>query len=226
MSQQYQQQTNSLNNANDKEANTMFISKTLKKLHNDQTGASALETAIILIAFVVVASVFAFTILSAGSASTEQSEESIYAGLKNVQSSMTTKGAIIAKEGTGDSADKVGSVVFTVSLASGGEPVNMDATATSNVIVIDYRDSTQAFSDLTWTMTPIVNDSDNLLEANEQFQITVTIGAGGTKLGGAGAWTQLGANTEFTLEVKPPTGAVLSINGTTPYVIEPVMELR
>ena len=205
----------------------MFISKTFKKLHNDQSGASALETAIILIAFVVVAAVFAFTILSAGSASTEQSEESIYAGLSNVQSSMSTKGAVTALgtcSGTPATCTAVKSVVFTVSLASGGNPVNIADTTSDNVIVIDYRDSTQAASNLDWKATPIVGDSDGLLEANEQYQIEVTLGkSGGADITG---WTALATNTEFTLEVKPPTGAVLSINGTTPYVLEPVMELR
>ena len=209
----------------------MFISNTLKKLHNDQSGASALETAIILIAFVVVASVFAFTILSAGSASTEQSEESIYAGLQNVQSSMTTKGAIIALgKVEGEEVTSVESIVFTVALASGGAPVNMAPSADdSQVIVIDYRDNEVSASNLTWTAKEIVGDKDLLLEANEQFQITVTLGTG--KALGADTdadWGDdgLGINTEFTLEVRPATGAVLNINATTPYVLEQVMELR
>lgn len=196
----------------------MFNSKSVNRLHNDQSGASALETAIILIAFVVVASVFAFTILSAGSASTEQSEESIYAGLSNVQSSMSTKGAIIA---TSDGSI-IESVVFTLALASGGDPVNLDDAA--NVVVIDYRDETQAASNLTWTATPVVGDSDDMLEADEQFQIEVTLGTG-TMLAGA-TWADLAENTQFTLQVKPPTGAVLNINATTPAVLEAVMELR
>ena len=36
----------------------------------------------------------------------------------------------------------------------------------------------------------------------------------------------LAENTAFTLEIKPPTGAVLSVNRTTPASIEAVMELR
>jgi flagellin FlaB len=48
----------------------------------NERGQTALETAIILIAFVVVASVFAFTILSAGASSTEKSEGAIAAGRK------------------------------------------------------------------------------------------------------------------------------------------------
>ena len=47
-----------------------------------QKGITGLETAIVLIAFVVVASVFAFTILSAGVFSSEANKQTIHAGLK------------------------------------------------------------------------------------------------------------------------------------------------
>ncbi|MBK8032953.1 MAG: hypothetical protein IPK17_26425 [Chloroflexi bacterium] len=202
----------------------MFNSKSVNRLHNDQSGASALETAIILIAFVVVASVFAFTILSAGSASTEQSEESIYAGLSNVQSSMSTKGAIIATSNA--AGDAVASVVFTLALASGGDPVNIaDGASGNNVIVIDYRDELQAASNLSWTATSVVGDDDGLLEPDEQYQITVALGTAPTNVI-AGTWAAPAENIEFTLQVKPPTGAVLNINATTPAVLEAVMELR
>ena len=202
----------------------MFNSKSVNQLHNDQSGASALETAIILIAFVVVASVFAFTILSAGSASTEQSEEAIYAGLANVQSSMTTKGAIIA---TSDGTD-VESVVFTLALASGGDPVNITDTSgatPANVIVIDYRDDAQASSNLDWAAVEVVGDGDTMLEADEQFQITVDLATGGTMVTAA-VWAAPVANQQFSIQVKPPTGAVLNINSSTPAALEAVMELR
>jgi archaeal flagellin FlaB len=45
--------------------------KHLMRLHRSQRGITGLETAIILIAFVVVASVFAYTVLSAGIFSAE-----------------------------------------------------------------------------------------------------------------------------------------------------------
>ena len=45
------------------------------KLHVDQRGITGLETAIVLIAFVVVASVFAFAVLSTGLLSSEKSKE-------------------------------------------------------------------------------------------------------------------------------------------------------
>ncbi|NLF79251.1 MAG: hypothetical protein GX573_26450 [Chloroflexi bacterium] len=193
----------------------------LKSLHQDESGQTALETAIILIAFVVVASVFAFTILSAGSSSTEKGEAAIYSGLENVESSMTIKGAVIAEE-VADS-DTVDSVSFTVALAGGGAPVDLTA---NKAVVIGYRDADESVSSLEWTATFIVqqdNDpaGDMMLEDGELAEISIDLAGQTTAL------TSLpGPNAEFTLEVKPPSGAVLNITRTTPASIEPVMELR
>ena len=43
-----------------------MLKRVIKPLHRDERGITGLETAIILIAFVVVASVFAYSVLSAG----------------------------------------------------------------------------------------------------------------------------------------------------------------
>lgn len=188
----------------------------VNKFNKNQSGQAALETAIILIAFVVVASVFAFAILSAGSASTEKGEQAIYSGLENVQSSMEIKGAVIA-QAAGTTVD---SVVFTVSPVSGGEPINLDDSTGSPVVVIAYRDNTQAEASVDFTTTWIVSNettADNLLEEGELAEIEVDL---------TGLTTALAENTEFTLEIKPPTGAVIGINRTTPAALEAVMELR
>ena len=71
---------------------------TNKKLGVDyrQRGITGLETAIILIAFVVVASVFSFTVLSTGVFASERSKETVYAGLEEAKSSLEPKGSVIA----------------------------------------------------------------------------------------------------------------------------------
>ena len=51
-------------------------------LHANQRGITGLETAIVLIAFVVVASVFAFGVLSTGLISSEKSKETVLGGLE------------------------------------------------------------------------------------------------------------------------------------------------
>lgn len=187
----------------------------LTKLHKGQKGQTALETAIILIAFIVVASVFAFTILSAGSASTEKGEEAIYAGLEGVQSSMSVKGAVIAN----GASNALTSVDVSLALVAGGDPV--DVNMTSPVIVVMYRDATQNVNIpvANWTRTELVGDADDLLEEGELVQFSFDLA---TALGANAP----GANTQFTIEIIPPTGAVLQINRTTPAAIEAVMELR
>ena len=66
----------------------------------DERGVTGLETAIILIAFVVVASVFAFTVLSTGIFSSQRSKETLFAGLKEAQGSLDAQGAVIANGAT------------------------------------------------------------------------------------------------------------------------------
>lgn len=189
-----------------------------KNLHRDESGQTALEAAIILIAFIVVASVFAFTILSSGSKSTEKGQQAINAGLQGVQSSMEVKGMVIAKS----SGTSVDSVVFTLSLVAGGEPIDLNTD--NRKVVVGYRDSQQVVNGLAWTIEAggwlVQNDgdtADDLLEDGELVEITVPL----TSLS-----PTLGANTEFTIEVKPPTGAVLNLDRTTPPAIETVMELN
>ncbi|MCC6804418.1 MAG: hypothetical protein IT319_16160 [Anaerolineae bacterium] len=189
------------------------------KFNKNESGQAALEAAIILIAFVVVASVFAFAILSAGTASTEKGEAAIYAGLEGVQSSMQLKGAVLAND-TGTDGD-VDNVVFTVSLVAGGDPVNMDPAATSDATIISYRDAGIADNDITFTIDVVTGDADNLLEDGELFEITATIPSTAVIAAAATA-----INAPFTLEVKPPTGGVLQINRTTPASLDTVTELR
>lgn len=183
-------------------------------INKNEKGQTALETAIILIAFVVVASVFAFTILSAGSSSTEKGKQAIQAGLEGVQSSMNVKGSIIAMGASGDVDD----IVFTLSLVAGGSPVNMSTT--SREVVIGYKDAEQFENDVPWTINWIVSKqtpADDLLEEGELAELTVDV---------SGLTTKLGANTAFNLEIKPPKGAVLNLNRTTPAGIQDVMDLN
>ena len=181
-------------------------------MHKDERGQTALETAIILIAFVVVASVFAFTILSAGSSSTEKGKQAIQAGLEGVQSSMNIKGSVIA-EGSGGS---VTDAIFTLALVAGGSPVNLSSSAKE--VVIGYKDQTQFENNLTWTINWIVSKNspaDDMLEEGELAEITVSF-----------TGVTLKENTAFNLEIKPPKGAVLNINRTTPAAIQTVMDLN
>jgi flagellin FlaB len=152
-----------------------------------QKGITGLETAIILIAFVVVASVFAFTVLSTGIFSSEKGKETVYAGLQEARSSLEPRGSMIAYKGK-TSSDTVYKVSFVVSNAVNGEPIDLTPPFTKNdsgddpdvssgakyVTVVQYQDKNQFLSDVPWTVAFIGdNDGDNLLEDNEKAEITV-----------------------------------------------------
>jgi flagellin FlaB len=187
-----------------------------------------LETAIILIAFVVVASVFAFTILSAGIFTTERGKEAVYAGLSEVRGTMEMKGSVIAQ---GASAGGVVSqVTFTVANVAGGEPIDM-STGTDQKISVDYRDSQHIHSNVPISITFTgYSDGDNLLEAGELAQIIVPLNGQTSSdiagLTGTAPTVALGQNTQFSLEIKPPKGAVILLQRTTPAYIDLVMDLH
>ena len=70
-----------------------FINR--ENLALDQRGITGLETAIVLIAFVVVASVFAFAVLSTGLLSSEKSKEVVLGGLAETSATLTLRGSVI-----------------------------------------------------------------------------------------------------------------------------------
>lgn len=188
----------------------------VKKLHRDEKGITALETAIILIAFIVVASVFAFSILSAGTYSTERGKEAVFAGLEEVQASIEVKGAVIATSATTGTTGTVEELIFTVGNVVGGEPIDLNDT--NRVMIISYRDQTQQVNALDWTMNWVVrNDSDDLLDSGELAEITVPLSV---------LTNDLGINTEFTLEMKPPMGSTITLQRTTPAYFDEVIDLQ
>jgi flagellin FlaB len=214
----------------------------LKKMFKREKGITGLETAIILIAFVVVAAVFAYTALSAGLFSTQKAQEAVYSGLQEAQSTLELRGGIIAKaQATGESGT-VKQISFVISNVLGGEPIDFTAptvnsshtgTASSNStnkVIINYIDEYQTKNDLYWTVTKLGNsDEDNLLEQNEKFEITIgnsANGTGGGNLYDALSTNRLSINRTFDLEILTPVGAVLVIERTTPAYIDTIMNLR
>ena len=203
------------------------------KYFKHQKGITGLETAIILIAFVVVAAVFAYTALSAGLFSTQKAQEAVYSGLTEARSTIELKGGVIATAGTPGAAGTVQSVTFTVTNVLGGDPIDFTAptggaaglaTGNAHKVVINYLDQSQEVDNLYWTVDKVGNDDgDNLLENGEKFQITV--GAVGDGLVEA-LTPDLTVNNTFSLVVLTPTGAVLTIERTTPAFIDDICNLR
>ena len=229
-----------------------------------EKGITGLETAIILIAFVVVASVFAFTVLSTGIFASERSKETVYAGLEEAKSSIEPRGSVIAYKGHDGTNQTIYKISFVVANAIAGEPVDLtppyntdDSNTDPDIVasaeyktVISYIDQNQYLSDVPWTVSWVGNsNSDNLLEEGEKAEISVWLltrdfltqltdptAAGGVEYypyadtngsrGMLSTDTAITTNDQFTIEMKPESGAVLTIQRWAPSRLDTIMDLK
>jgi flagellin FlaB len=195
------------------------LTRLFSSLHKKEEGITGLETAIILIAFVIVASVFAFVVLSTGLFSAERGKETVFSGLQKARGNLELRGAVTITDtdtnGVIDSADEV---KFNLANAAGGYPVNLDPTAYTNTVSVNYIDEQARVADLTYTINWIQGEQtpDTLLEVGELAEITVNLPGSSTLI----------TNEIFTMEVIPPYGGTLLINRTMPPSIDTVMDLH
>lgn len=192
-----------------------------RRLNEDQRGITGLETAIILIAFVMVATVFAYVVLSAGLFTSQQAKESIYEGVEQSKSTMMLRGNVLANM----TAGAVNEIYFSVGTVGQGNRIDLtDTSGGNNTVVISFSDQYQQFPSLNWTLQKITSfGDDNILDDNELFQITVD-----TSLVNESASSdeeKLGAYHKFVLEVKPPAGALLTIERTIPARVSQLVNL-
>lgn len=184
----------------------------------DQRGVSGIETAIILVAVVIVGTVFAVTTLNTGLISSEKAEKTVAGGLDETSGVMVIRGVVIADANVGKTA--IDTIKFTLTSASDSSSgVDLSTTGT----VVTYLDSGNGVTctgsgspSCSWATNWLTGSSD-ILDPGERVEITVTI----TNLS-----PLLGRATEFTIQVRPNIGAVVVVNRTIPVGIQAVMDLN
>lgn len=209
--------------------------QTASRLHKEQQGMTGLETAIILIAFVTVAAVFGYAVLSAGLFSAERGKETVYAGLAQAKANMELSGSVIVFStdiDTGEATDNVTKVKFTLRNAIAGTPIDMtppgDSGTPGNRCVISMTTANAYYNNIMWTVESIgVSDNDTLLESGEQLEITVNL----QDLRDARNVSYpdqpgLGPNSWFNIQVKPMLGSYMTIQRTLPAGLDPVMDMH
>ncbi len=189
------------------------IAKLFKRLHRNQKGITGLETAIILIAFVTVASVLAYSVLSAGIFSSEKGKAAVYSGLDQASASMEIRGSVLALS----TLDVVDTVQFTIASVLQDESVDLTVPP-NNSLVINYTDSNGLNeTDVTWAATLVGAERGvaGMLDASEQMLLTVTLPA-----------NTLAEYDTFTLQIIPPKGAAITVERTLPGAIADVMDVH
>jgi flagellin FlaB len=206
------------------------------KFLKNEEGFTGLEAAIVLIAFVVVAAVFSYVMLSAGFFTTQKSQQVVHTGVTQASSSVELTGDVIAT-GTGTTAeDTVSTVTLFLQLTAGGSPIDMSKTLiTVSAPTCQPKDLTKTAGEFaglplapaaaTFGIAQIYNDNGQqnfLLEKGEKFELTINLAE---TIGADPAGTAIGPNGEFQIEIKPPQGATYTIYRNAPPAISPIMTL-
>lgn len=197
----------------------------------NRRGLTGLETAIILVAFVITSSAFAFVVLNMGFMSAEQTKSVISGSMDEASSALQLDSDII---GTfANSTDEAANIcltkaVFYVTLGPGGSAMDMD----NDQIVITYSnprthgvvyDGNTAAT----AVTVITGDADTMLEPGERFKIAIDFTAIDKDAMDPAQGTMPNVYThpyeEITIEIQPSQGGVMTINRRIPQVSSTVM---
>jgi flagellin FlaB len=162
-----------------------------------ESGITGLETAMLLVAFVVITAVFAYTILSAGLFAAGESKATVYEGLQTTQQTLKLKGPVTAYKNSVDTDfDRIGdtegvvSLTFNLSNAMSGAIADLTPSyimyeppikariqqnvVTGNKVIINWNSEDVSISDCAWTVDFIGgNDGDYMLEDNETATLTI-----------------------------------------------------
>ncbi|MEE8413409.1 MAG: hypothetical protein V3R96_02545 [Dehalococcoidales bacterium] len=201
------------------------LGKSLKNLHRGQRGMTGLETAIILIAFVTVASVLAYSVLSAGIFSAERGKATVYGGLEQASATLELKSHVLV---TGDTATNTTDYIyFLVGLTIPEEKVDMEGivvkfsdNATEDTIVREDVWATWNATSNKWTSRLLTSKTErgtaNMLEGDEIHEIRIDLPSGAT----------VTEYQTFLFELLPPKGGSITIKRTIPGSFEANMDLN
>jgi len=163
---------------------------------------TGLEAAIVFIAFIVVASVFAYVVLGSGFFAAQKSRETVHAGLEEAGSALRTAGSVLGHAQTDGTILRDVDLMLAVVQGQGGcdmERVTYRVVTDAGITEIAADDPR---IDLKWRTR---QDSDEMLEDGDVVRIRMDVRD-----------FALQAGEEFTIEIIPPAGAPLALTRSAP----------
>jgi flagellin FlaB len=177
------------------------------KAKNSSDAFTGLEAAIVLIAFVVVAAVFAYVVLGAGFFTTQKAQETVY---KSVEQSTTNLQMIGNVYGIAtDPSSGIDEIKFSIGLAPGAPAINLEKldivfstpNTTPIILTIGNNTSKSEFTAKLNALTPITS-----LQKNDQIEINFKV-------------APIPKDTVLNIEIRSGVGAALPFSKTTPATI-------
>jgi len=184
---------------------------------------TGLEAAIVLIAFVVVASTFAHVMLGSGTTAATEGASAVHEGVGTASSGMQVHGTVLGLNLMNQNPERLECFLVPVQLAAGGSAVDMStvsvrvtcAASNSEVSPADpLMDAMPGFGE--WSVQRRSNsDGDVLLEKDESFLVNIS----------PLSTTGYESYEEITIELSPADGVPLRATRMIPGSIKPVTEM-
>lgn len=168
---------------------------------------TGLEAAIVLIAFVVVAAVFAYVVLGAGFFTTQKAQETIHKSVEQSTSNLQLIGNVYGLSGNNATITEIR---FFIGLAPGAPPVDLTkltiafSTPNSNLVILSH--GTNASETVFTAKEGGSGPSLDSMVQNQQIELAFKV-------------TPVLVNTPVTIEIRPPVGAALPFSKITPATI-------
>ncbi|MDD1776212.1 MAG: hypothetical protein LUP94_02535 [Candidatus Methanomethylicus sp.] len=204
----------------------------MRTLRKNRKGMTGIETAIIVIAFVIAASVFAFAILNMGLLTTQKAQEAITSGTGQATSALQLQTLwAYGNTTSGEATD----IIILAKLAPGNTPIDFDYSKltvsykNNDVLVADVyaaNDFESAYNQTILddpsakcTVMVVQGDSDTVLEQGEEFAVLLNLAQIDATDGNIAKYEH------FYVDLIPMTGAKLTISASIPGDIQSVMTL-
>ena len=174
--------------------------------HRSSDGFTGLEAAIVLIAFIVVASVFAYVILGAGFFTTQKAQETVFKSVEQASTNVQVVGNVYGIQTDGSSG--INEIQFSLKLTTGSPDVDLSqmkivysTPATTPVILSQGTTADHS----TFTVKSGTTDV-TALKQNEQVEIAFMV-------------APVQPYTTMNVEIRPVVGAVIPFSKTAPATI-------
>ena len=147
-----------------------------KGTRHSHRGVIGVESAIVMIAFVIVAAALAFVVLNMGFSTSQKAKTSIISGLEEASSSMQIAGKVTgigctssSSDSTCDATPKLNGTAFPIKITSGGDAVDLAVATTA----VKYLSNSVEYDDI--YSGPITAEEHRDLKSAYQEAVTDTM---------------------------------------------------
>jgi flagellin FlaB len=181
--------------------------------YENEEAFTGLEAAIVLIAFVVVASVFSYVVLGAGFFTTQKAQETVYRGVEQSTTNVQLVGNVYGL--SSDTSEGIDQIRFTIGLVPGTPYIDLEkmhiivSTPVSGPKTLAWTNASSSTEDTSFiALKNGIGASQPTMSSGDQTEIRFNI-------------TAVPRDTRIYFEIHPGLGASYPFSKTTPSIISP-----